>query len=180
MLLKKTISRYIGIRRTLECMAANWWECAIRSDFRWLSAQYTCTGVMFMSVSLELYVLTHWSPMAHVSVSGLENIVHGLSPFRHQAITWTNADKTHTGKHFCEILTKTSTISLINTFENVVWKMAAILFKPRCVDCGYESQRLVLWMVTMGVFNPVALVESTIGWDTVGIGSQGWHIIIAN
>ena len=55
---------------------------------------------------------------------------HGLSPVRNQAITWTN-ELLRT--NFNETLSKCTTFFPHNEFENVVYKMAAIQFRPQCV-----------------------------------------------
>ena len=80
--------------------------------------------------------------MTHICISKPTTIGsdNGLSPSRCQAIIWTNAGilkigplgtnfgeisiKIHTGVHFIQG----------NAFENVVWKMAAILSQPPCVN----------------------------------------------
>ena len=68
------------------------------------------------------------------------NIVsdNGLAPGRHQAIIWNNAGLLSigtSGTQFSEILIEIQTVSLKkNTFENTVWKMAAILSRPQCVN----------------------------------------------
>ena len=63
---------------------------------------------------------------------------NGLSPGRHQTIIWTNAGILligPVGTNFSEILI-TVCIFLLkkNAFENVIWKMAAILSQPQCVN----------------------------------------------
>ena len=84
-------------------------------------------------------VLTHWGRVTHIWVSKLTIIGsdNGLSPDRRQAIIWTNA-----GILSIDLLgTKLSEISIAihifiqeNASENVVWKMAAILSRPQCVN----------------------------------------------
>ena len=65
---------------------------------------------------------------------------NGLPPDWHQAIIWTNAGMLliwPLGTNLSEILIKNSYIFIReNVFENVVWKMAAILSPPQCVDCS--------------------------------------------
>ena len=76
----------------------------------------------------------------HICISKLTNIGadNGLSPGRHQAIIWTNAGILLIGRlgtNFSEILIEIHAFSGIqeNAFENVIWKMAAILSWPQCV-----------------------------------------------
>ena len=75
----------------------------------------------------------------HIYVSKLTIIGsdNGLAPGRHQAIIWTNARILLTGPletNFNEIVSEFH-ISFIheNPFQNIVWKMTAILPRPRCV-----------------------------------------------
>ena len=97
--------------------------------------------------------LTHWGRVTHICVGKLTftGSDNGLSPGRRQAIIWTNVGILLTrtwGTNFSEI----SYIFIQeNAFENVVWKMAAILSRPQCVKCwGWPwcdtgSHNLSLW-----------------------------------
>ena len=75
--------------------------------------------------------------MTHISVSKLTifGSHNGLSPGRRQAIIWTKAGlllirllETNFSKVLLKIFMEE------NPFENIVWKMAAILSRPQCVD----------------------------------------------
>ena len=73
--------------------------------------------------------------MTHICVGKLTIIGsdNGLLPGRHQAIIWTNAGLlliVPLGTNLSEILIE---------IENVVWKMAAILSWPQCVNNTYED-----------------------------------------
>ena len=74
--------------------------------------------------------------VSKLTIIGPDN---GLSPGRHQAIVWNNAGILLIGPletNFSEILilNRNSYIFIQeNAFQNVVWKMAAILSRPRCV-----------------------------------------------
>ena len=61
---------------------------------------------------------------------------NGLSPIWHQGIIWTNAPLLSIGT----LGTNSSEILIIqeNAFENVVWKMAAIMSRPQCVKVHVE------------------------------------------
>ena len=78
--------------------------------------------------------------MTHICVSKLASIGsdNGLSPGRWYAIIWPNAGKLiidPLGNKFNEILIKSIHFHFQeNEFENVVWKMAAILSRPECVS----------------------------------------------
>ena len=82
--------------------------------------------------------LTHWGRATHIWVGKLTIIGsdNGLSPGRRQAIIWTNAGILFIGPlgtNFSEILLKIHIHSHFiqeNAFENVVWKMSAILSRP--------------------------------------------------
>ena len=82
--------------------------------------------------------LTHWVRVMHKCISKIIIIGSddGLSPGRHQAIIWTIAgifSLGPLGTKFSGILIKIHTFSLQkNAFENVFWKMAAILSWPWC------------------------------------------------
>ena len=83
--------------------------------------------------------LTHWGRVTHICVSKLTIIgsVNGLSPGRRQAIIWTNDGIVliwPLGTNFNEISIEVHTFSIKkDAFENIVWKMAAILSRPQCV-----------------------------------------------
>ena len=84
--------------------------------------------------------LTHWGLVTHICVSNLIIIGsdNGLTPGRRQAIIWTNAGILLTGllgTNFSEILSKICIFSFTKIhLKNVVWKMAAILSRPQCVN----------------------------------------------
>ena len=82
------------------------------------------------------HLLTHWGRVTHICVSKLTIIGsdNGLSPGRRQAIIWTNAGVSLIG-HFNEISIEIHTFFIKeNTFENVVWKMEAIVSQPQCAN----------------------------------------------
>ena len=65
---------------------------------------------------------------------------NGLSPARRQAITWTNAGILligPLGKHQWNLNQNLYIFVQENGFENVVWKMVAILSLPQCVNYDY-------------------------------------------
>ena len=55
----------------------------------------------------------------------------GLSPVRRQTITWTNADLVFARTNFSEISNMIHIFLARKIFENVVYKMATILFRPQ-------------------------------------------------
>ena len=83
---------------------------------------------------------SHWGRVTHICISKLTIIGsdNGLSPGRCQAIILTNAGILligALGTNIREIVIKTCTFSYEeNAFENVVWKKAAILSRPRCLN----------------------------------------------
>ena len=82
--------------------------------------------------------LTHWGRVMHICVTYLTIIAsdNSLSPNRRQAIIWTNAGILlirSLGTNCIEILIEIHIFIQENAFENVVWKMAAILSGPQCV-----------------------------------------------
>ena len=75
--------------------------------------------------------------MTHICVSKLTSIGshNGMSPDRRQVVIWTNAGifsirtlETNSGEIVSEIKSRE------NAFENVSWKMAALLSRPQCVN----------------------------------------------
>ena len=89
--------------------------------------------------------------MTHIYVSKLIIIGedNGLSPGWHQAIIFTNAGILliqNAGTNFLEIFSEIHTFSLReNAFEDIVYEIAAILSRPRCVkDRGPDHTRLLL------------------------------------
>ena len=110
--------------------------------------------------------LTHWGRMTHICVSKLTitGSDNGLSPERHQAIIWTNAEILligPLGTNFSEIFYRNSNIFIEEkTFENVVCEMLFISSRPQCVywrssmphpicalmqDCSISSLVLSCW-----------------------------------
>ena len=89
--------------------------------------------------------------MTHICISKLTIIGsdNGLSPVQRQAIIWTNAGILlikPQGTKFNEILLKMKQFSFRkNVFENVVWKMAAILSRPQCVK-SVLSKHMLDWI----------------------------------
>ena len=75
--------------------------------------------------------------VGNLTTSGSDD---GLSPDRRQAIIWTNAGILLIGPlwtSFSEIFDKNSNIFIQeDAFESVVCEMAAILFRPQCVNLG--------------------------------------------
>ena len=87
------------------------------------------TSMPIDDCDLGRLVLIHWGRVTHICVDNLTIIGsdNGLSPGRRQAITWTNVGILligPMGTNFSEMLIEIHTFS----FENVVWKMAAIVF----------------------------------------------------
>ena len=85
------------------------------------------------------FVLTHWGRVTHICVVDLTIIGsdNGLSPGRRQVIIWTNARILLIGPPRNKLQWNVNRNSHIfiqeNPFENVVWKMAAILSRPQWV-----------------------------------------------
>ena len=71
---------------------------------------------------------------------------NGLSPDQPQAIIWNNAGillLKPLGTNISEIFIEIYTFSLKKMHlknENVVWKMAAILYRPKCVNVVYVDE----------------------------------------
>ena len=85
-------------------------------------------------------MLTHWGQLTHICVRKLTIIGtdNGLSPGRRQAIIWNNAAILLIGTLSNTLQWNRCRYLYIfiqeNTFEIFVWKMAAILSRPQCVN----------------------------------------------
>ena len=69
-----------------------------------------------------------------VTIIGSDN---DFAPTKRQAIIWTNTGLSLTGplgKYFNEIYKIRPIFIVENPFENVIWKMLAILSRPQCVN----------------------------------------------
>ena len=95
------------------------------------------------SIWLDL-IITHWGRVTHICVGKLTNIGsdNGLSPGRHQAITWTNAGILLIGPletKFNEILIKIHTIS----FKEMHLKMPSGKWRSFCLSLNVITQDFV-------------------------------------
>ena len=104
------------------------------------------------------FILTHWGRVAHICVGNLTSIGsdNGFSPDRRQAIIWTNAGILWIallGINLSEILIGIQTFSFNkNVFENVVWKIAAMLSWPQCCKwCLYVLVKISQHWVRLGL-----------------------------
>ena len=91
--------------------------------------------------------LTHWGRVMHICVGKLTGSDNGLLPGRRQAIIWTNAGILligPLGTNFSEILIAIETFSF-KAFENVIWKMSAILSWPQWVKYYLYYEDIMLW-----------------------------------
>ena len=122
-----------------------------------------------------LDALTHWGLVTHICVGKPITIGSdsGLSPERRQAIIWTNAGILligPLGTNFSEILTGIQIFSLKkNPFENVVWKMASILYRSQCVK-WQQSSRYDDRFVSMKCLqrtNNHPVLSSAVYWDNI-------------
>ena len=125
-LFEMTPSKYIWIEEALVVIS---WEILETSIIE-----------MCFKITYRQMLLTHWGRVMHICVSNLTIIGsdNSLSPDQHQAIIWTYAGILFIGPlgSICsEIIIEINTFSLKkNVFENVVWKIAAILSRPQCVE----------------------------------------------
>ena len=128
--------------------------------------------------------------MTHICVGKI--IINGsdndLSPWRRPAIIWTNAGILLIGPlGKTSVKFRNSNIFIQeNPFENVVWKMAAILFRPQCVKrvrCCSIRHGVFVWLKNNGINNP--LFNTIARHIKIGIGNctfmyfDGFHLITA-
>ena len=106
----------------------------------------TYPSFMRMLLLIHAINLTHWGRVTHICVSNLTiiGLDNGLSPGRRQANICTNGGILlirPLGTNFNEILIRIQTFSFKKIHvKNVVWKMAAILSQPQCVNGGLTNQ----------------------------------------
>ena len=131
----------------LNCHIALWsLNIKIFTNIPWRNSQ---TGRYYPTI-----LLTHWGRVMHICVSKLTIIGsdNGLSPNQRQVIIWTNAGILligPLGTNFSEIFNWNSCIFIQeNAFEDVVWKMAAILSRPQCVNPLRPGIVYVKWVLT--------------------------------
>ena len=113
---------------------------AVTADNVAVGFLFSCLSECFTrnnTVQKKIKSLTHWGQVTHICVSKLTIIgsYNGLWPGRRQAIVWTNAGILLIGRlgtNFNEILIEIHAFSFKEI--QVVWKMAAILFRPQCVN----------------------------------------------
>ena len=134
----------------------------------------------------KIVLLTHWGRVRHICAGKLTMIGsnNGLSPCRRQAIIWTNAGILliePLGTYFSEILIlihriqefKNSRIQE-NAFENVVWKMAAMLSRPQCVNGVVDATANPLYLAPLGIKQVLKFTweywrEGTVCWMSIMI-----------
>ena len=93
--------------------------------------------------------LTHWGWVTHIYLGKLTIIGsdNDLSPDRHQAITWTNGGIMligPSGKISIKFNQNATTFIQENAFENVIWKITAILSRPQYIQ-QTSSALFVAW-----------------------------------
>ena len=88
--------------------------------------------------SLTLLSSTHWGRMTHICVSKPTTIGsdNGLSPGRRHYLNqyWNIVNLTTGNKPKWNLKQNSYIFTEENAFENVVWKMASMLFRPQCVN----------------------------------------------
>ena len=126
-----------------------------------------------------MLLLTHWGRVTHICVGNLTIIAsdNGLSPGRRQAIIWTNAGILliwPLGTNFGEISNEIQTFSFQeNPFQNVVWKMAAILSRPQCVKATpcWLIIIIIIITTTIIIINSNYSVALTRGFTSISLSS---------
>ena len=118
--------------------------------------------------------LTHWGRVTHICVNKLTIIDsdNGLSPSRRQAIIWTYDDSwpisSYKEQYSVNFNPKSNIFIQENAFESVVWKMAAILSRPQCVNLRQLSSSLQrttsgrLSSQASTIFRTAAQIESSL------------------
>ena len=120
--------------------------------------------------SLGLNELTHWGRETHICVSKLTIIGsdNGLSPGRHQAITWTNARILLIGPwwtNFSEILIEIHTFS----FKKMHLKMSSAKWRPFCLGFNELTSFWINTIALRQLFDSSTASEATL----MNIGNIG-------
>ena len=86
-------------------------------------------------ISYKHWLLTHWSRVTHICINKLRIIGsdNSLLPGRRQVIIWTSTGTLSIGLQW-NFNQNLDIFIQENAFEYVVWKMAAILSRPPCVN----------------------------------------------
>ena len=139
------------------------WKCCLEN------------GVHFVSVSMSWLIEAECR--IYASVTAYQNDIigsdNGLSPVRRQAIIWTNAGSLiigPLGTSFSEIWNKIKQFSFTKiAFENVVWKMVAILSRPKCVNFQPTPSRMFLpWSLSRAYLTITDQLNRNCVWDMDG------------
>ena len=103
---------------------------------------YVGVAIVVLPLIINSMRLSNTYICQKITIIGSDN---GLSLGRHQAIIWTNAGILLIGPlqtNFSEVLIKIDIFIIqVNAFENAVWKMAAILSRPQCVNSMPDGVR---------------------------------------
>ena len=115
-------------------------------SFKFPRSQWVKSGFPFKikATSPRNNELTHWGPVTHICVGKLTIIGsdNGLSPWRRQAIIWTNAGILlirPLGTNFSEILIEIQTFS----FKKKYLKMSSAKWRPLCLGLNVLIEVLV-------------------------------------
>ena len=125
---------------------------------------------------MTMQCLTHWGQVMHICISKLTTIGsdNGLSPNRRHAIIWTNAGIlfywTLRNKLQWNLLRNSCIFIRENAFENVIWKIAAILSRPQCVKLSWQGQLQLLSVIVVIQVAEVAQIAKFMGptWGPPG------------
>ena len=136
---------------------------ALRQNFTRAPLDFQGTGPLPLGpLSALICVLTHWGRVTHICAGHLTIIGsdNGLTPGRHQAITWTNAGLLFIGllgRNFSEILFRIQTFS----FKKMHFKMTSAKWRPFCC-----------------VLNVLIMPPTSTGSTSNILGMQVWHMAI--
>ena len=145
----------------------------ISQEIRKITIQDIILKIINSLLQLHLqgaYELTHWGLVTHICVDNLTIIGsdNGLSPGRHQAITWTNVGILliePLGTNFSEMLIEIHTFS----FKKIHLKMSSGKWRPFCLGLNMLTQ-----------YGPLTTFEFIICWVpkpmlTTMIENQKFH-----
>ena len=151
------------------------------TDHQWYmlysGVSYNVLSTYTASDQIMMLWLTHWGRVTHICVGKLTIIGsdNGLAPTRNQCwdiVNWNLRNKLQWN------LKRNSYIFIQeNAFENVVWRMAAILSRPQCVNSLKPGLVFYLWLrkVLANEIKPYIFSVYLTGRDIAQPKKQTWR-----
>ena len=126
--------------------------------------------------------LTHWGRVTYIRVSELTIIglddglsLVGAEQLSEPMLSYTQLDPKE--QNSVKYYSKFEYFHSRNVFENVVWKMAAILYRPQCVNCSHKKHDVLIENLQQNIninqHQRAVMIHST-------VKTQRWECLIRN